>query len=74
MTIVIASVWVRTVDHGSFAPFFASSIVARLPHFATVLGLRLLKCESEVWDCRPAALIESPSRSLLSKPLPVRCA
>jgi len=43
----------RTVERGSVGPVFISSAVARLRHFATVLGLMpnsRLSCESEACD------------------------
>ncbi|MBM2347089.1 hypothetical protein JQX24_17995 [Marivita cryptomonadis] len=48
-TIMASSATVRTVERGSFGPVFKSSTVARLRHFATVLGLMpssLLNCAS----------------------------
>jgi len=50
---------VRTVERGSFGPVFMSSTVARLRHFATVLGLipsSRLSCASEACDRCIAAL------------------
>jgi hypothetical protein len=48
--IIVSSASVRTVERGSLGPVFKSATVARLRHFATVLGLipsSLLNCASE---------------------------
>jgi hypothetical protein len=52
-TTIASSASVRTVDLGSFGPVFMSSTVARLRHFATVLGFMpnsRLNCASEACD------------------------
>jgi hypothetical protein len=54
-----SSASVRMVDRGSVGPVFRSSTVARLRHFATVLGLMpssRLSCASEACDRCIAAL------------------
>src|SRR5690606_19904652 len=52
-TIAASSASDRTVERGSVGPVFKSSTVARLRHFATVLGLMpysRLSCASEACD------------------------
>jgi hypothetical protein len=72
---VASSASVRTVERGSFGPVLKYSTVARLRHFATVLGLipsSLLSAAIEACDRCIAALTACvPSHGLLRKPLPV---
>ena len=58
-TTIASSASVRVVERGSFGPVFRSSTVARLRHFATVLGLMpnsRLSVASEACDRCIAAL------------------